>query len=174
ALQTAADILAGRTGLQTEKGVGEIVAQRVQLGWKIIALRLTLLIHQGSLFVALVHVVRDRPEVVEKLAVNGPALVALPDGRADQAFPLHLDGVAQREGALALVNDVAESFIKRSALVGGRCRRGEPALVDAATMRSQGVDILRSELDAAPRHQEPARHPRRPPTPQPPAHLADP
>ena len=134
ALQAAADVLLGRAGLQAEEGVGEVVADGVQLRWKIVRLRFTLLTDEGGLRVALVHVMRDRPEVVEELAVDGPALIAVPDGRADQSRPLGGHGVAQGEGALALVDDVAEAFVRRGALVGGRassrrtsvrrCRRG--------------------------------------------------
>ena len=84
ALQAAADVVLGRARLQAEEGVGEVVADGVELRREIVRLRLTLLTDQRRLLVALVHVVRDRPQVVEELAVDRPALVLVPDRRADQ------------------------------------------------------------------------------------------
>src|SRR5262249_29624079 len=126
ALQAATDVGLGRAGLQAEKRVGEVVAGGVELRWKIIRFRFTLLTYQPGLFVALVHVVRDRAQVVEKLTVNGPALILVPDRRTYQARAVQADGVLEGEGLLAVINDVAEAFVFRSALVGGRRRRGEP------------------------------------------------
>src|SRR5581483_3231469 len=103
--------------------------------WKIIRLGLTLLAHQSGLGVALVHVVGDGAEVVEELAVDGPALVALPDRRPDQLDPFGRDGVAQREGALAVHDDVAEALVRRRPFVGRRRGGREPALVDTAPVR---------------------------------------
>lgn len=56
----------------------------VQLGWEVIALRLALLVGQLGVLGILVHVMGDRPHVVEKLRVDGPSLVLIPDCLAYQ------------------------------------------------------------------------------------------
>ena len=110
-LQAAHDVVLRRAGFEAEEGVGEIVADGVELRWKVIRLRFALLPDLGRLRVVLVHVVRDRPQVVEELAVDRPALVLLPDGLADQRCPFELDGVLEREDALAAVDDVAQPLV---------------------------------------------------------------
>ena len=134
AFQAAADVVLGRAGLQAEEGVGEVIADGVQLGWKIIRLRFTLLADQGRLRVVLVHVVGDRPQIVEELAVDRPALVLVPKRGANQLLAFEADGVAERERPLAAVDDVAQALVRRGPFVGGRrwskrtsvrrCRRG--------------------------------------------------
>src|SRR5260370_6994588 len=91
---------------------------------------------------------RDRALVIEEFAVDGPALIALPNGSSDQSRSQFGDRLAQGEGALALVNDIAESFIRRRSLVGGGSGGPEPALIDTPAMGSQGVQILRRQLDS--------------------------
>src|SRR5438132_2309188 len=78
AFQAGADI--GFTGpwLQAEKCERKVVAGVIQLGWKKVRLRFTLLSYQGRLGVVLMHVVRNRPQVVEEFAIYRPALVLLP------------------------------------------------------------------------------------------------
>jgi len=93
ALEAAAEVFLRGPGLETEERVREVVADGVQLGWKIIGLGFTLLSHQCSLGIALVHVVRDGAEVVEELAVNRPALILFPNCRTHRLRPIERDGV---------------------------------------------------------------------------------
>ncbi len=79
ALEAAVDVGLGRPRLQAEEGVREVVAGPVELGREVVALGLPFAAELGGLFLVLVHVVRDRPEVVEKLAVDRPALVGIPE-----------------------------------------------------------------------------------------------
>src|SRR5262249_59800782 len=103
-------------------------------GWKIIRLWFTLLAHQCGLGIVLVHVVRNGSEVVEEFAVHGPALVAFPDGGADQYFAELSDGLAQGKGPFAAMHHIAEAFIPGSAFIGGRSGGAKPAFVDAAAL----------------------------------------
>jgi len=57
------------------------------------------------------------------------------------------------------VNDIAEALILGRAFIGGRRGGGEPALVDAAAVGAERIDVLRRQLDAPAGHQEGARHP---------------
>ena len=50
--------------------------------------------------------------------------------------------------ALAGVDDVAEAFVGRAVVVGGGRGGAEPALVDAAAVEAEGVEIVRVELEA--------------------------
>ena len=59
------------------------------------------------------------------------------------------------------MDDVAQPFVGGRALVGGGGGRGEPALVDAAAVGPERVEVLRGQLEPAARHQERARHPGR-------------
>src|SRR5688572_1840731 len=52
------------------KKVGEVVARVVELRRKVVGLRLALLADQGGLLIVLVHVMGNRPHVVEELAVH--------------------------------------------------------------------------------------------------------
>ena len=150
----------GRPGLEPHERVREVVAGPVELGREIVAFGLALAAQLGGLFLVLVHVVRDRPQVVEKLAVDRPALVGVPQIAADHLGAEDLDGVFERE-LVGAVHDVAESLVGGCSLVGGRGRRGEPALVDAAAVGAQRVEVLACQLESAARHQERTRHPGR-------------
>ncbi len=109
---------------------------------EVVALGLAFLSDQRRLLARLVHVVRDRAHVVEELRVDRPLLVLAPDGVADDVAAQFRHGVCERE-ALAGMNDVAEPFIGRAVVVGGGRGRGEPALVDAAAVQAEGVEIVR-------------------------------
>src|SRR5262249_475672 len=159
ALQAIEYVLLRGARLEAEEGVGEVVADRVQLGWKIVRLRFTLLTDLGCLLVVLVHVVRDGAEVVEELAVDRPPFVLLPDRRPDEALALGLDGVGKGEGALAALDDVTEPLVLLTVLVGGGGGGSEPALVDAAAVGAEVIDVLRRQLQPPAGHQEGARHP---------------
>ena len=91
ALEAAVNVGLGRAGLEPEERVGEVVAGPVELGREIIALGLALAAQLGGLLLVLVHVVRDRPQVVEELAVNRPALVGVPHAAADHLGAEELD-----------------------------------------------------------------------------------
>ena len=93
AIQAADDVLFGRTRFEAEKSVREVVADGVELRWKVIGLGFALLADEFGLGVVLVHVVWDRPEVVEKLGVNRPPLVLVPERFADQALAFEANGV---------------------------------------------------------------------------------
>ena len=69
------------------------------------------------------------------------------------------DGFAQQH-ALAVDRDIAEALVfRRAGAVGGLGGGRKPALVDAAAMRAQRVQIARIQFQPAARHQEGARHP---------------
>src|SRR4029077_1126211 len=110
ALQTAADVRFCGPRLQAEEREGEVVAGGVQLRWKIIRFRFTLLANEGCLLIALVHVMGDRPQVVEELAVDRPGLELVPDRGANEARAFQPYGVLECEGLFPLIDDIAETL----------------------------------------------------------------
>ena len=76
-LQAAVDIFFCGSGLEAHVGVGEVTAELIVLRRKVISFRLALVSNQFGEFVALVHVMRNRAQVVEELAQQIPALFTL-------------------------------------------------------------------------------------------------
>ena len=106
------------------------------------------------------HVVRDRPRVVEELRVNRPFLVFRPDGLADEEASALLYRPPKREAVLDH-NNVAESLIGSSTGAGGRSRGGKPALVDAAAIQPIGIEVIGMKFETPARPEEHARNPAR-------------
>src|SRR5260370_18935004 len=121
----------------------------VKLGWKIIRFWFTLLFDEGRLLVVLVHVVRDRPEIVEELAVNGPTLVLSPNVRSNQVLFLGRDCLAQCEHPFTIMNNITQALVRRRAFVGGNRGGGKPPFVDAATVGAQRVQVVGMQLEPA-------------------------
>ena len=99
-----------RARLQAHERVREVVADVVELRREVVRLGLAFLADELGLLGVLVHVVRDRPHVVEELRVDRPLLVLLPDVVADDLRPEFGHGVAQQELVLA-GDDVAQPFV---------------------------------------------------------------
>ena len=152
--QALAKLVLGRPRFEAHEGVGEVVAGPVELGREVVAFRLPLATQEGGLLGGLVHVVGDWPEVVEELRVDRPLAVLVVDGRPDQLGAVGSDGVAQGELAAVGLDDVAEPLVVGSPLVGGNGTGGEPALVDAPSVGSQGVEVLPGQLHPGAGHQE--------------------
>ena len=150
----------GRARLKTHESVGEIIPDVIVLRGEVIRFRFTFEPEQLRLFGVLVHVVRDRTHVVEKLGVDGPLLIFLPDGGANKFGAEFGDGLLQRE-AHVVDDDVRETFVRRPIIV--RCfgGRSEPALVDAAAVKTECIEIIRVKLETFPGLQERAWHPAR-------------
>src|SRR5205814_9157241 len=90
------------------------------------------------LLLALVHVVRNRPEVVEELAQQVPAALARHRRRTEQQIARLVDRLLQQESGAAGAH-VAQALVgRRAGSVVGVGRRREPALVDAAAMAAEG------------------------------------
>ena len=86
---------------------------------------------------------RDRPHVVEELAEQVPALLALHHGRPEQQVARRVDGVLEQEAAAVVEPDVAQAFVgRRARSVVGVGRRREPALVDAAAVAAERVQVV--------------------------------
>ena len=158
ALETADDVRLGRAGHQTEEGVGETRAQVVVLRREVVGFRLALLPHQLGELVVLMQVVRQRPEVVEELAVDRPAPVLLPDLRADDRRAQFGHHIAQQH-ALVLEDHIAQALIRQTPLVRRLGGRAEPALVDTAAVKPECVEVIRVQLQPASGITERARHP---------------
>jgi hypothetical protein len=103
--------------------------------------------------------VRNRAHVVEELAEQIPALVARHRLCAEQQVAGLFDRRFQQE-ARAGVPDVTEAFIRGRARAVVRVRGGgEPALVDAAAVGAECIQIVRMQPEAASRVHERSRHP---------------
>src|SRR5207247_7989963 len=131
---------------KTKESVREIISDVVVLWRKIITLGLALLADQPRLFFVLVHVVGDRPHVVEELRIDRPASVFVPDRFADQRRAAGGDRRAQGEAYFA-DDDVAQALVRDAALVGRLGGRGEPPLVNTAAIGAVGVGVVRMELE---------------------------
>src|SRR5262245_15919616 len=105
------------------------------------------------------HVMGNRPHVVEELAIYRPPLILLPYFGADKPFAVELNGVLQGERLSAVENYVTQALVGRRARVGGRGSRGEPAFVNAAAIGAERVQILGRQFEASTGHQKRARHP---------------
>ena len=152
------DLLLGGAGLEAHEGVGEVVADGVVLGREVVGLGFAFLADELRLGGALVHVVRDRPHVIEEFRVDGPFAVFFPDGFADDGRAAIFDGLGEGE-ALVADDGVAEALVVGAALVGGDGGGGEPAFVDAAAVQAVGVGVIGVEFDAEAGLEEGARHP---------------
>ena len=97
ALQALANVLTGRARLKPEVGMREIAECRIQLRRKIVALGLAFAAHQLGLFFALMKMMHDGPGVVEKLAVDRPAMILLPHRFSNQPRPFGLHGLFKSE-----------------------------------------------------------------------------
>jgi hypothetical protein len=91
--ETAPDIVLGGAGFETHEGVGEIVLGEVVLRREVVGFRFPALAHQLGLGVALVHVMRDGPHVVEEFAEEIPSALALDHIGAEEEVARVLDGV---------------------------------------------------------------------------------
>ena len=140
---------------------GIVVVGRVVLGREVVRLGLAAAADARGVLVALVQVMRDRPHVVEELAEQVPALLPRHHRRAPSSrSPACSTAVLQQEARPPLQPDVAEAFVggRAGAVVGVGGRR-EPALVDAAAMRAEGVEIVGVQPEAAARVHERAGNP---------------
>ena len=96
-LETSPHVVLGGAGLEAHEGVWEIIFGQIVLRREVVSFRLAALAHQLSLSVALVHVMRDGPHVVEEFAEQIPAALAFHHLGAQQQIARMFDGVFQRE-----------------------------------------------------------------------------
>src|SRR5262249_33942176 len=159
ALQTIADVFLGGSRLETEKCIRKMVTKIVELWREIIRFWLALLADERGLRIVLVHMMRNGPEIVKKLAIHRPAAIAVPHRAANQARPFLSDRVGERYGLFAFMNDPAESFVGHSSLVCRWSCRGEPAFVDSPPLRPVCRVVLGCKFYSPTRHQKRARYP---------------
>ena len=109
------------------------------------------------------HVVGQGSLVVKELGVNGPFLVLVPEAAADDLALELVDGITQGDlvgGGAVVKHDHAEAFVNtgQGAVI---CRggTGEPTLINAATLATEGVVVIRVQSDASAGNTEGAGHP---------------
>ncbi len=108
------------------------------------------------------QVVGQRVHVVEELAVHHPATVLVDGVLAQELDRAVVHRVAQRDLAVVIDVDVAQALVPggAGAIIG--CRGGrEPALVDAAALAAQGIQVVRVQAQPPPRYTKRAGHPGR-------------
>ena len=161
-LEAAPDVGLGRARLEPHERVRKVIVGLVVLRREVVRLGLALAAEELRLRVALVHVMGNRPHVVEKLAEQVPALLPLHHRRAEQEIARLVDRVLQQKSAAVLEADVAQPLVGgRARAVVGVGRRREPALVDAAAVAAERIQIARVELEPFARNHERTRHPAR-------------
>ena len=112
--------------------------------------------------IALVQMMRNRSHVVEKLAEQIPSALALHRRRAEQQIAAFVDERLEQHARAVLRPHVAQPFVVRGPRAVRRvCRRREPALVDAAAVRAERVEIVGMQPKPPARNHERARHPAR-------------
>jgi hypothetical protein len=114
------------------------------------------------------HVVRNRPEVVEELAEEIPAVLSQHHVGANQQIASFLDGLLQQEPFPAPEMDVTETFVsRRSRTVISIGRGREPSFVDTAAIATKRVVIVWMQSETTSRKHERTGHPGRLETEQP-------
>ena len=112
------------------------------------------------MLLGLMHVMRNRPQVVEKLAEHVPSAALAHHLRPQEFVSSGFDGFLQQPPLAAAEVDIAQPLVgRRSRTVGGVGGGREPALINSAAMRTQRIQIARIELKPPPRHEERAWHP---------------
>src|SRR4030095_2135335 len=120
--------------------------------------RLALTAEKSGLLIVLMHMVRDRSEIIEELRIDRPALVLIPHPLADQ--PASFDTNCFTKGEAILPgNHIAQTLVGLAVFVSGLGRRGQPALVDSATVSAHRIVVVGMKLQSATRHQEGTRPP---------------
>ena len=148
----------GGFGVQTEECVGKIPAMVVELRREVIGLGLTHLSHQCGMLVPMMDVVGEGALIVEELGKHGPLAIAVPEPLTYEIALEFINGIPEQDlfGFSAVFeNDEAQSLV--FTCIGTVVRRGgggEPSLVDATSLASQSVIVVRMELDAPPRYTE--------------------
>jgi len=146
-LQALADLGFGCARFQAEERVREGVVAVVVLRGEVVGFRFPLLSRQLGVLEPLVHVVRDRPHVVEELGVHGPALVLVPQRLAHHANAGLGHGVPEQK-LLALERAEAQALVPDTAFVRRLGRAAEPAFVDAAAGTAVSIVVVGVQFDA--------------------------
>ena len=134
-LQASTNMVFRRPGLEPHECVGIVVIRRVVLRRKVIRLGFSPTADALCVLIALVHVMRDRAEIVEELAEQVPALLALHHVGANQQIARFFDSLFQKEPLAIGDTNVAEPLVGRSSRsVIGVGRRRKPSLVDATAI----------------------------------------
>src|SRR5262249_16964658 len=144
--QTSPYLRLGRAGLEPKEGIGKIVSDIIVLWWKIITFRFSFLSYQFRLLLVLVHVMGDRTHVIEKLGIDRPPAVLVPDSFSDQRRAAVFHRFAQRE-SLPIHHTITQPLIRHSSLVRCLCRRREPTFIDSPAVGPIRVSVLRMQLN---------------------------
>jgi hypothetical protein len=121
--------------------VGKVVLLEVVLGREVVGFGFGIAAGAAGVRFVLVEVMRDGTEVVEEFAQQIPTAALAHDIGAEEFVPRGFDGLLEQDAA-AVEIEIAESLAggRAGAVVGAGCR-GEPALVDAAAMSAERVEI---------------------------------
>ena len=158
--ETPPHVVFGGARLESHEGVGKVIVDLVVLRRKVIRFGLALLPDQRREVVALVHVMRNRAEIVEELAQQIPAAFALHHRRANQEISGFVDKRFQQNAFAIAGAHVAQPLVfGRSRAIRCVCRRREPPFVDAAAVPAERVEIVRVQLEAAAGNHEGTWHP---------------
>ena len=159
-LEAAPDVVFRRPRLQSHERVGEGVVDLVVLRRKVVGLRLALAPDELGVRIVLMHVMRDRSHVVEELTEDVPPAFLRHDVGANQRVTRHVDGLLQLESLSRVETHITQTLVSgRPRPVVGVRRRGKPALVDAAAMRAERIEVIGMQAQPAARLHERARNP---------------
>ena len=158
--QTANDIVFGCSRLESKKRVGKVVLNDVVLGRKIIGFRLSFLPDLFSKLLALMHVMRNGSEVIEKLAEDIPSPLTRHHIGTEQVVPCDFHRILQQELLAVTGMYVTQAFVVTSQRSVRRlnCRR-EPSFIDAATLAAEGINVVRMKFQTPAGNEKITWHP---------------
>ncbi len=88
-------------------------------------------------------------QIIEKFAVNGPALVFSPERGADHALAFRGNRILEQNALSVGHHDKAEALVGSAVFIHSHGGRRDPALVDAAAVRAVGVKVARVQLQTS-------------------------
>ena len=161
-LEAAPHLVSCRARLEPHERERKGVFDLVVLRREVVRLGLALLIDELRKRITLVQVMGNRSHVVEELAEQVPSTFVLHGRRPEQEIAALVDERLEQHAGAVFRPHVAQSFVVRCpGTVRGVRRRGEPALVDAAAVCPEGVQIVGMQPEPPAGDHERARDPAR-------------
>src|SRR5690242_12223890 len=102
------------------------------------------------MFGRLMHVMGDRPHIIEEFRVDRPTMIFSPNFFPNQLCAYFLDSCGKGE-SIVFEHAITQTLVRCPIFVRGRRGGGKPTFIDPTAVKTIGVDIIRMELEPAPR-----------------------